>query len=68
MNWPISAEEFARLPFRDDVKGEYVSGGLYRARAYPSTVFIWRGSNHYAAWDSFGVDLSVSRECRICTL
>lgn len=38
----MSQKDFDKLPFREDVKGEaYKDGELYRARAYPSEVFVW---------------------------
>ena len=57
MNEHMTTEEFEALPFRDDIKGDYINGCLYRARAYPMSVFRWTGKpgSGAAGWSCFGV-------------
>jgi hypothetical protein len=56
MNWPITITEFERLPYRDDIIGDYVYDQKYRARAYPDLIFIFIGTPRRPNWWVFKVD------------
>ena len=56
MNYPISHEDFEKLPYRDDAK-HYVDGRLHRAKAWPRNVFVYRGPDYRPNWDCYQVDI-----------
>jgi hypothetical protein len=55
MDYPITRSEYDKLPFRDDVQGEYVKGATYRARHYSNLVFVFVGTPKRPEWDVFTV-------------
>jgi hypothetical protein len=59
MNYTVTEKEFDRLPYRDDVDGDYEPGIIYRARAHPDMVFQWMGGRGASApyWDAYKVTI-----------
>lgn len=57
MNYPISRNDYDNLPFRDDVKGEYVINCVYRARHYSDLVFVFIGTPRRPDWQVFKADV-----------
>lgn len=59
MNRHMTLAEFEALPYRDDIKGDYIEGQFYRAKAWPKTVFQWKGGlpGNSPLWWAFSVTL-----------
>lgn len=59
MNKHMTLTELEALPYRDDIKGDYIEDQFYRAKAYPRTVFQFRGPlpGNFPLWWAFSVTL-----------
>jgi hypothetical protein len=63
MNVPISQRAYDCLPFREDLKGDPVCNGMYKAKGEPNTILIARCANgssagKFTAWEAYTAEIT----------
>ena len=63
MNIPISRQEYAALPYRNDLVGDPVCNAQYRDANYPNDIFIARCANgssqgKFTAWECYRAEIT----------